>query len=103
MDQPEDVCTVFLMGSGQRRQRGYENDHIKQLFQGRQYPTLNGEQVVTYPGDQRSVRFRDDRSDELLGHSRAGNLIAENVPHVTVWITGAMARDSLIRPQGGGN
>lgn len=59
MDQSEDVCTVFLMGNGQRRQRGYENDRIKQLFQGRQYATLNGERVVTYPGNREVRALRD--------------------------------------------
>ena len=104
MDQSEDVCTVFLMGNGQRRQRGYENDRIKQLFQGRQYATLNGERVVTYPGD-REVRAPQGLTVQMsyLDIGEPGSLIAENVPHIAVWIPGAIARDSLIQPQGGGN
>lgn len=104
MRRPDDVCTVFLMGNGQRRQRGYEDDRIKQLFQGRQYAVQGGQRIVTYPGD-RELRGRQGLTIQMsyLDIGDPGNLIAENVPQIAVWIPAEMAHDTLIQPQGGGD
>ena len=103
IDTPGDNCTVFLMSEGEPRRRSYEDDKIVQLFQGRQYAMQNGQRIVTYPGD------RDVRSDQgltiqmgYLNLGPEGALIAENIPHLAVWVPSEMARDTLYQPQGGG-
>ena len=101
IDQPNETCTVFLMAEGQRRRRSYQDDQISQLFQGRQYATEGKEKILTYPGD------RDVRGPGLTVHmsyldlGEEGALIAENIPHIAVWVPDAMACDALYQPQGG--
>src|SRR5262249_30984453 len=55
IERPDATCTVFLMSEGYSRRRGYDDDQVKQLFQGKQYATQGGRRVMTYPGD-REVR-----------------------------------------------
>jgi hypothetical protein len=96
---PDDTCAVFLIAGGHRIRRGYENDRIKQLFQGAQYDT----QGMTYPGD-REIKVAGHISLQLR-YLTLGELnqpaVAENVPHVAVWVPGQMARDTVLQPQGG--
>ncbi|MBL9045468.1 MAG: hypothetical protein JNM83_27920 [Myxococcales bacterium] len=95
--EPDASCSVFLMGSGKRRRRGYADDRIKELFQGRQYASGR----ITYPGD-REVRGNGvtiQMSYLDLGQ-RDAPLIAENVPHLAVWVPASMARDGVSQPQG---
>lgn len=98
INHPDDNCTIFLMAGGKRQRRGYENDKIKELFQGRQY----AQNQLTYPGD-REVRGSAGISVQLryldLGEPNA--LVAENVPHLAMWIPNDIARDVLQQPQGG--
>ena len=96
---PDDTCAVFLVSGGHRIERGYENDRIKELFQGRQYD----QQGTTYPGD-RQLKADDGISVQLryltLGeHDQPP--IAEQVPHVAVWVPVSIARDLVQQPQGG--
>jgi hypothetical protein len=101
IDHPDDPCTVFLMAEGQRRHRSYQDDQISYLFQGRQYANPGGQRVLTYPGD-REVRGAEGITVQMsyldLGEPDA--LIAENVPHIAVWVPAAMARDTVFQPQG---
>ncbi len=102
IDSPNDTCTVFLMAEGQPRRRDYQDDQIVQLFQGRQFAMINGVRDTTYPGD-REVRAPNGITVQMgyldLGQPNA--LIAQNVPHLAVWIPASMARDRLSQPQGG--
>jgi len=102
-DNPNDICTAFLMGGGQLRRRGYQDGKIKELFQGVQYAGSGGQRVETYPGDRR-IRADQGISVQMsyLNLGDASPFIAENVPHLAVWIPAAMARDTLLQPQGGG-
>lgn len=102
---PGAVCTVFLMGGGQKRRRGYENRQIKELFQGIQYANQGGQRVTTYPGDR---RIKEDIGIcvqmsylDLSDRGDRNKLIAENVPHLAVWIPTDLGRDVLQQPQGG--
>jgi hypothetical protein len=99
--RPGDTCVVFLMAEGHRRRRSYQDDKIVQLFQGRQYASQGGQRTVTYPGD-REVRAPQGLTVQMsyldLGEA---DLIAENVPHVVIWVPAEVARDSLLQPQGG--
>ena len=104
LNNPDELCTVFLMANGQPRRRAIINDEINELFQGRQYAqNTRGQRVPTYPGD-RAVRADLGLSVQLrylnLGPSD-DQLIAENVPHIAVWVPSSMAQDLLRQPQGG--
>lgn len=95
---PDESCTIFLMGSGERRRRRYTDNAIDQLFQGVQYD----KQGETYPGD-RKIRAPQGITVQLsnldLGEPNA--LIAENLPMIAVWVPAALAQDVLMQPQGG--
>lgn len=102
INQPNDTCTVFLMAEGNRNRRDYRNDQIVQLFQGAQYAQQGGKRVLTYPGarDVKGPRGITVQMSYLdLGGRNA--LVAQNVPHLTVWVPADMARDTLLQPQGG--
>lgn len=98
---PDELCTVFLIANGEPRRREYVNDEINELFQGKQYAQQNGRRVTTYPGD-RLIRDDVGLSIQLrnLNLGLANALIAENVPHVAVWVPNAMAQDLIRQPQG---
>lgn len=99
---PDELCTVFLIANGEPRRRDYVNDEINELFQGQQYAQQRGQRVPTYPGD-RAIRADDGLSIQLryLNLGPANALIAENVPHIAVWVPRAMAQDLIQQPQGG--
>jgi len=112
---PDDTCTVFLMAEGHRRRRAYDPEvidnggrviqrgSIRELFQGRQYAGRGNQRQETYPGD-REVRGPQGITVQLsyLDLGEQNDLVAENVPHLAVWIPANMARDTLIQPQGHG-
>jgi hypothetical protein len=103
IEHADDTCTVFLMAEGNRRRRGYEDDKIKQLFQGEQFAGLGNQRHMTYPGD-RDIRGPQGITVQMsyLDLGEANALIAEDVPHIAVWVPADMARDTLQQPQGGG-
>ncbi len=103
MSHPSDTCMVFLMGSGERRRRDYENNEIKQLFQGVQYDSQRRE---TYPGDRRikadaGVTVQMSYLDLGPRGAPQDALIAQNVPMVAVWIPSVLSQDAVVQPQGG--
>jgi len=114
IDYPDETCTVFLMAEGHTRRRAYDPElidgdgtviqrgTIKELFQGRQYAGRGAQRQETYPGD-REIRGASGITVQLhyLDLFEANDLIAQNVPLLSVWIPDAIARDSLIQPQGG--
>ena len=97
---PSELCTVYLMASGEPRRRAIIGNAINQLFQGEQF--AQGHSVVTYPGD-RAIRTDVGLSVQLhylnLG-SDDDHLIARNVPHIAVWVPSALALDLIRQPQG---
>ncbi len=111
---PNETCTVFLMAEGNRRRRAYDpevidNDgrvirrgSIRELFQGKQYAGTGAQRQETYPGD-RDVRGALGITVQLhyLDLGEPNELVAGNVPQLAVWIPAAMARDTLLQPQGG--
>ena len=90
------------MAEGHSRRRDYQDDEILQLFQGRQYATIGGVKTVTYPGE-REVRGAIGITVQVgyLDLGQAGATIAQNIPHLAVWVPANMARDTLSQPQGG--
>jgi hypothetical protein len=103
IENPGATCTVFLMAEGVRRRRDYQDDRIRQLFQGRQYATQGGERIITYPGD-RDIRSPQGITLQIsyLDLGEQGSLIAENIPIIAVWVPADIARDTLLQPQGAG-
>ncbi|MDQ7839239.1 MAG: Z1 domain-containing protein [Thermodesulfobacteriota bacterium] len=96
--QPNEGCTIFLMGGGEAFRRSYENDRIVQVFQGRQYASGD----LTYPGD-RDIKDSDRITVQLRYlrlQNRGGPVLAERVPHIAVWVTAEIGRDFLDQPQG---
>ncbi len=102
IENPTATCTVFLMAEGASRRRDYQDDQIVQLFQGRQYAQINGARGISYPGE-REVRAAAGITIQMgyldLGQPNA--LVAQSIPHLAVWVPSAMARDTLLQPQGG--
>ncbi|MCX5886046.1 MAG: alpha-1,4 polygalactosaminidase [Proteobacteria bacterium] len=95
---PNDLCTIFLISGGSPIRRACENERIKQLFQGRQL----ARREITYPGD-REVKDAGVISIQLryltLGEYQQ-QPIADNVPHLAAWIPASIARDMVQQPQG---
>lgn len=101
------------MAEGNRRRRGYDPEivddrgnvtrqgAIKELFQGRQYAGRGDQKRQTYSGD-REVRGTAGITVQMsyLDLGEANELLAENVPHLAIWIPANMARDTLQQPQG---
>lgn len=116
IDHPDATCTVFLMAEANCRRRAYDPEviddegrviqrgKIRELFQGKQYAGRGDQRQETYPGD-RGVRGDSGITVHMnyLDLGDANNIIAENVPHLAVWIPASMARDTLLQPQGGGS
>lgn len=105
-DHPNDTCTVYRMSRGSSRERTVsEDDEIPTLFQGANYADAAHRDMI-YPGDERerglqgvtiqihSLTLR--RSGERRGQ---GQLIAEDVPAVAVWIPRTMAEDWLVQEE----
>lgn len=106
VNHPQDRCSIFLLGNGTIRSRGYSNNRIDQLFQGAQYAQQpgGGGQHRTYPGD-REVRADSGVSIHLQYlrlHERgnSANVYATNVPVISVYIPPEMAQNEVQQPQG---
>jgi hypothetical protein len=105
VNHPDDLCSVFLIGNGAIRARGYSNDGIDQPFQGAQYAQQpGGGRQQTYPGD-REIRAAAGASVQLQYltlHEKGNpaNILAQNVPFIAVYIPPNMAQDEVQQPQG---
>jgi hypothetical protein len=99
---PDEVCTIVRMSGGRRRQRGVDEDgEVTNLFQG-EAPVLPPERRgEVYPGD-RQIR---DTSDAVtiqihtLDLTRDGDIVAENVPVLAVWVPARLARGWIAQEQ----
>jgi Z1 domain len=97
---PDATCTVYNMSRGNRRVRSVNDEQeIPTLFQGANYVDASRREM-TYPGDERE---RADQGVTIqihtlqVRHKDRGDLIADNVPSVAVWIPQAMAQDWLVQ------
>jgi Z1 domain len=99
LTHPNETCTLFLMASGDRRRRDYENNQIEQLFQGVQY---DKRRQVTYPGDRKILADQGITVQvSYLDLGKPNAMIAENVPMIAVWVPAALGQDAVVQPQGG--
>jgi hypothetical protein len=107
-DDPDEMCSVYRMSRGVRRQRGTdENGEITNLFQGEAPVNPRERRGEVYPGD-RAIRENDrvtvqihtlDLTREEEG--RGARVIKENVPVIAVWIPERLARGWLNQDQPG--
>jgi hypothetical protein len=96
-NDPEELCDVYRMSPAQRRQRGIDDDgEVTNLYQG-EFPVYPRDQRgQVYPGDR---AIRDDNKVTVQIHTldltRNGNVVAENVSVVAVWVPARLARSWL--------
>jgi hypothetical protein len=91
---PDEVCTVYRMSGGRRRQRGIdENGEVANLFQGEAPVQPRALRGTVYPGD-RNIRDNDNVSVQIhtLDLTRDDVVVVENVPAVAVWVPARLAR-----------
>jgi hypothetical protein len=91
---PNEVCTVYRMSGGRRRQRGIdENGEVANLFQGEAPVQPRALRGTVYPGD-RNIRDNDNVSIQIhtLDLTRDDIVAVENVPAVAVWVPARLAR-----------
>jgi hypothetical protein len=106
VNHPQDRCSVFLIGNGTTRLRGYSHNAIDQPFQGPQYAQQpGGGRQRTYPGD-REVRSATGVSIQLQyltlhEKNNAANIYAQDIPFIAVYIPPEMAQDEVQQAQGG--
>jgi hypothetical protein len=91
---PNEVCTVYRMSGGRRRQRGIDGDgEVANLFQGEAPVQPRALRGTVYPGD-RNIRDNDNVSVQIhtLDLTRDDVVVVENVPAVAVWVPARLAR-----------
>jgi len=91
---PDEVCTIYRMSGGRRRERGVDEDgEVLNLYQGEAPVQPREQRGNIYPGDR---RIRDDDNISIQIHTldltREGVVVAENVPVLAVWIPARLAR-----------
>lgn len=96
-DYGDEECTVFLMSRGTLRVRSVDGSgEIPTLFQGPN-PDRTGEY---YPGD-RQIRASEGLTIQIhnLTVRQDGNLVADNVPAIAVWVPNSMSQPWLVQDQ----
>jgi hypothetical protein len=91
---PDEVCTIYRMSGGRRRQRGIDGDgEVLNLYQGAAPVQPRELRGSVYPGDQ-AVRDDDNVSIQIhtLDLTREGAVAAENVPVIAVWVPARLGR-----------
>jgi hypothetical protein len=93
-EDPDEVCRVYRISPARRRQYSVdENGGVPNLYQGESpvYPLEQRGRV--YPGD-RAIRDDDNVTVQIrtLDLTRSGNVVAQNVPVVSVWVPARLAR-----------
>ena len=91
---PQELCTVYRMSPGARRERGVNGDgRISNLFQGA-YPVARDRRGSIYPGD-REIRTPDQVTIQIhlvdLTEGAAGEVLVGEVPILAVWVPSRLA------------
>jgi hypothetical protein len=98
-NDPDEVCTVYQMSPGTRRQRGVgaEGD-VRQLFQGA-YP-VDPRLDVVYPGD-RAIRQEGTVTIQIhrLDLTQENQVVAEDIPVIAVWVPERLALTWVVQNQ----
>lgn len=96
---PDEICAVYRMSGGRRRQRGVDEDgEVLNLYQGEAPVQPREQRGSVYPGDR---RIRDDDNVSIQIHAldltRESVLVAENVPVIAVWVPSRLARAWIVQ------
>jgi hypothetical protein len=99
-NHPDATCTVYQMSKGRGRLRSVNDEQeIPTLFQGANYADAAHRDMV-YPGDERE-RAAQGVTIQIhtlqVRQKDRGQLIADNVPTVAVWIPQSMAQEWLVQ------
>ena len=91
---PDEVCTVYRMSGGRRRQRGIDGDgEVTNLFQGEApvHPRAVTRHCISGRSD---IRDDDNVSVQIhtLDLTRDDVVVVENVPAIAVWVPARLAR-----------
>lgn len=92
-----EVCTVYRMSSGRRRERGVDDaGEVTNLYQGEAPVQPRERRGEVYPGD-RAIRDNDNVTVQIhtLNLTRNDAVIVEDVPVVAVWVPARLARSWL--------
>ncbi len=96
-DDHNEICRAYRISPARRRQRRVdENGGVPNLYQG-EFPVYPLEQRgQVYPGD-RAIRDHDNVTAQIhtIDLTRNGNVVAENVPVIAVWVPARLARSWL--------
>ena len=95
-------CTVYRMSRGKTRLRSVNDEQeIPTLFQGANYFDTAHKDMV-YPGDERE-RAAQGVTIQIhtleVRQQKRGDVIADNVPTVAVWVPQSMAKDWLVQEE----
>ena len=103
-ENPDEICTVYQMSSGQRGKRMVKNDRgeIAKLFQGKGPREPRGEVKVgdIYPGDG-AIKNTETVTMQIrmLDLEQDGVVVKEKVPVISVWIPRRFPFDWIIQNQ----
>ncbi len=97
----DSVCSVYQMSQGRARERSIDTaGEIPNLFQGANYDESLKPKQVVYPGDR---AIRADRQLTVQIHTLDvkddADVLARDVPALTVWVPRTMAAAWLAQPQ----
>ena len=98
---PDELCTVYRMSSGLRRQRGIdENGEVTNLFQGEAPVNPRERRGEVYPGDRAIL---DDDTITIQVHTldltRKNDVVMENVPVIAIWIPARLSQSWVSQDQ----
>jgi hypothetical protein len=96
---PHEVCTVYRMSAGRRRQRGVDDSgEVTNLYQGANPVYPREQRGRIYPGDH-AIHSNDSVTIQIhtLDLTRNDAVVAENVPVIAVWVPARLARAWLVQ------
>lgn len=96
-NNPEEICTIYRMSPARDRERGVDDSgEITNLYQGEAPVFPVDRRGSVYPGD-RALRDPGNVTVQIhiLNLTRDGNVIAQHVPVLAVWVPGRLRRGWL--------
>jgi hypothetical protein len=99
-DHADATCVIYRMSQGMTRDRDVDDDgEIPTLFQGPNYDESVDPRVTLYPGD-REIRADGQVTIQIhtLRVKDSGNVLADDVPTIAVWIPRSMGAAWISQP-----
>ena len=97
-NDPDEVCSIYRMSGGRRRQRGVDDDgEVTNLYQGEAPVHPRDRRGEVYPGDRNIRGDNEEVAIQIytLDLTRDGHTVAEDVPVLAVWSRHAWRADGL--------